>query len=189
MSIEPNLFKINGYLWEIFPTSLIRNGTRVIHINGPLCTFCRAGLLFSDVDWEEVHGECPKCKKQITLKSKAKYLREEALEIYKAKNREGLPVLSLDLPSTNVKSEDDEDSNYWLQAKIGQKDGKKVAVVYFGEKVRGTQLKTDYAQLFIDFDDEQVRFDKGNKNPMKLLSKLEAEFKSSKVTIIKKEDK
>ena len=59
-----------------------------------------------------------------------------------------------------------------------------MAIVYFGERV-AEQQKNDYSQVFLDFDDEQLRFDKTNKNPMKLLAKLTAEFPDS-VTDLKK---
>ncbi len=94
-------------------------------------------------------------------------------------------IYSLDLPPTKVVDEA-EDDNYWVQARISEKGGKRMAVVYFGEKIRGEQNKKDYAQLFLDFEDEQMRFDKSNKSPIKLLARLEAEFPESKVTVKKK---
>ena len=94
------------------------------------------------------------------------------------------PVYSLDLPPTKVRDEDKEDENYWVQARIVEKDGKRMAVVYFGERMKG-QHKDDYSQIFLDFDDEQLRFDKSNKNPMKLLAKLTAEFPDSTTSLKK----
>src|SRR3989344_5375431 len=81
-----------------------------------------------------------------------------------------------------------EDENYWVQARISEKNGKRMAVVYFGERIEGKQEKNDYTQIFLDFEDEQLRFDKTNKNPMKLLAKLTAEFPSS-TTALKKNKK
>jgi hypothetical protein len=92
-------------------------------------------------------------------------------------------VYSLDLAPTKVIDEDKEDENYWVQAKISEKNGKRMAVVYFGERIKGKQEKSDYTQVFLDFEDEQLRFDKTNKNPMKLLAKLTAEFPESKTTL------
>lgn len=89
-------------------------------------------------------------------------------------------VQSLDLPPTKVSAGDDDD-NYWVKVRLGEKNGKRMAVVYFGEKVKGKQDKTDYSQLFIDLEDEQIRFDRNNKNPMKVLSKLTVEFQDSKI--------
>ena len=42
-------------------------------------------------------------------------------------------VRSLDLISTSV-TYDDEDNNYWIHAKLGEKDGKRQAVVWIGDK-------------------------------------------------------
>ena len=95
-------------------------------------------------------------------------------------------VYSLELPPTKI-SGGDEDENYWVQAKLTEKAGKRVAVIYFGEKIKGEQKKTDYAQVFIDLEDEQLRFDRNNKNPMNILSKLTAEFRDSTINQIKKE--
>jgi len=96
-------------------------------------------------------------------------------------------IYSLDLPPTKVVSENNEDENYWVQARISEKEGKRMAVVYFGEKVKGVQKKQDYSQIFLDFEDEQLRFDKNNKNPIKLLAKLTAEFSDSTTTLKKNE--
>jgi len=87
-------------------------------------------------------------------------------------------VYSLDLPPTKVVDEA-EDDNYWVQARISEKAGKRMAVIYFGEKVKVKQKKDDYTQIFIDLEDEQMRFDKSNKNPMKVVCKLTAEFPES----------
>ena len=182
------LYKILGNLWEITLTNLLKNGRPIINIIGPLCPTCKTEIKFSYSDIWKQNGVCAKCEKKFTFKD-ADELRSKALVIYEAKQREGLPILTLDLPPTHVIAEDNEDKNYWLQAKIGQKEGKKMAVVYFGEKIHGKQSKDDYAQLFVDLDDEQVRFDKGNKNPMKLLSKLTAEFEGSTLKINKKAKK
>lgn len=40
-----------------------------------------------------------------------------------------------------------------------------MAVIYMGKKKIGKQTKKDYVQMFIDIDDQQVRFDKGRVLP------------------------
>ena len=50
-------------------------------------------------------------------------------------------------------------------------------------------VKKAYSQVFIDFDDEQMRFDKANKNPLEIIVKLKAEFLSSIHSSEKKEAK
>ena len=91
-------------------------------------------------------------------------------------------VYSLDLPQTKV-SVEDSDEYYWIKAKIGEKDAKKIAVVYIGEKIGPDQKQTDYTQIFLDLEDGQIRFDKTNKNPIDLLCRLTAEFPDSTVEI------
>lgn len=49
-----------------------------------------------------------------------------------------------------------------------------------GRKVKD-QSKKDYVQIILDPEEEQMRFDKGNQNPMELLAKIEVEFQKSKV--------
>lgn len=60
-----------------------------------------------------------------------------------------------------------------------------MGLVWMGEKLKEQSAK-DKVQFFFDFDDEQIRVDKGNMPPMKLLSKFEAEFEGSEVKVIKK---
>ena len=88
-----------------------------------------------------------------------------ASKAYNAKLKEGWVVESLDLPPGTVKAQDEND-DYWIEARLGQKDGKQIAVIYFGDKKRKDDGKKAYAQVFLDVDDEQMRFDKANKNPL-----------------------
>lgn len=92
----------------------------------------------------------------------------------------------MDLPPTLVKAED-ENEDYWIEARLGQKQGKLQGIVYMGKKTKGSQKKTDYAQIMIDPEEEQVRFDKGNKNPMDLLANITVDFKESIVKQTAKE--
>ncbi len=126
------------------------------------------------------HWKCEKCDKtyscpQIGGYSEVKRRVEKMWQGYKTLNYK---VYSLDLPPTKVVDEA-EDDNYWVQARISEKAGKRMAVIYFGEKVKVKQKKDDYTQIFIDLEDEQMRFDKSNKNPMKVVCKLTAEFPES----------
>jgi hypothetical protein len=126
---------------------------------------------------------CAKCDKLYKRKKFHVETIREVRDSWEGFNTLAHPVYSLDLPPTKVVDEA-EDENYWVQARISEKEGKRMAVVYFGQRIRGKQDKGDYSQVFLDFDDEQLRFDKTNKNPMKQLAKLSAEFNDSE-TIIK----
>ena len=101
-------------------------------------------------------------------------MKRKVLAQYVAYKRAETPKISLDDPPAQVKVRD-EDETYFLAAKIAEKDGKRVGVVYFGEKTKD-QSKKDYSQIFLDLDDEQVRFDKSNKHPKDILASLTVEF-------------
>lgn len=178
--MDKKLFKSNGVLWITVrhPSS----GNEFI-ADTPLCpnSTCHTTL--------EIRSDgyyCVSCDKFFSNKKGHQQTRNEVQKKWEGYKTLGHDVYSLDLPPTKVVTEDNEDENYWVQARISEKDGKKMAVVYFGEKIRGKQDKTDYSQVFIDFDDEQLRFDKSNKNPMEILAKLTAEFQSSVLEIKKK---
>lgn len=104
---------------------------------------------------------------------------------YEGHIRQRREIVSLDLLPTKV-TDGAEDENYWVKARMGEKNGKLQAVVFFGEKIHGKQCQNDYVQLFLDLEDEQIRFDKTNKNPMRLLGRLTAEFDESVVSQEKK---
>ena len=170
------LFKGKGVLWQ---TVVGHRGNEFV-ANTPLCPnpTCHTPLESRDKQYY-----CNNCDKfyPCLLGSSETHRRVQSMwEGYQTLN---MPIYSLDLPPTKVVDEDKEDENYWVQARISEKDGKRMAVVYFGERVKGKQAKEDYVQIFLDFEDEQLRFDKSNKNPMKLLAKLIAEFPKSTTEI------
>ena len=82
---------------------------------------------------------------------------------------------SLDLLATSVTSED-EDENYWIRAKLGEKDGKRQAIIWIGDKKSKEGQKI---QFFIDIEDEQLRFDKTDKNPSELIAGVKVAFKKT----------
>ncbi len=177
-------FPYGGFLWDGVRSSTMRNGRNLISVEGPLCKECKIKL---SVNRFSKIATCISCKKKVDYLDFLgnDIVKEEATAYLEAKFDEDIPIISFDLNPTKIIKEDNEDENYWLQAKIIQKDGKKMAIVYLGEKIHGKQNKKDYSQLFVDIDDEQIRFDKGNKNPMKLVFSLVAAFENSS-TIIKK---
>jgi hypothetical protein len=181
-------FPYGGFLWDGYRSFMAKNGRRVVTIDGPLCKECKVKL---SVNTLSEKASCIVCKKSFPYEKKfgGPSIEDEAKAYLEAKHNEQIPVISFDLTPTKVIEEDNKDENYWIQAKIVQKDGKRLAVVYLGEKIHGEQNKNDYVQLFVDIEDEQVRFDKGNKNPMKLLSSIVAEFQNSTTTIKKRSKK
>jgi hypothetical protein len=179
-------FPYGGFLWDGYKATLIRNGRRVLTVEGPLCKECKIKL---SIDGLSNKAICIGCKKEFEYSDTRVFgtsMRDEAKAYLEAKYNEDVPIISFDLTPTKIIKEDNQDENYWLQAKIIQKDGKKMAIVYMGEKIHGKQNKNDYTQFFVDINDEQIRFDKGNKNPMKLLFSISAEFQNSTSAIKKK---
>ena len=128
---------------------------------------------------------CVKCNKKYQCTKPLSEVIREVRDSWEGSQTFGQPVYSLDLPPTKVVNEA-EDENYWVQARISEKNGKRMAVIYFGERIKGKQEKDDYVQIFLDFKDEQLRFDKTNKNPMRLLAKLTAEFPESVINVERK---
>jgi len=126
---------------------------------------------------------CIKCGTKYSIKKDYEPLRGEVDQKYQGSKLWMSDVINLDLIPTKLAAEDSDD-NYWVQVRLGQSEGKRTGFVYFGEKLK-EQKKIDKGHLIIDLDDEQLRFDKGNMHPMKLLAKLEITFPSNIVRITK----
>ncbi len=178
--MENSLFKSFGVLWKPFVN---RYGELQLE-NTPYCPNegCRTSLAQNTDGWYCLH-----CDK--TYPTKHGFREDEAASRLKFKGFQikDLEVYSLDLPPTKVAAKDEDDS-YWIEARITEKGGKKIGVVYFGEKTKGKQESKDYSQVFVELENDEIRFDKNNANPKKLLARLEAEFKDTKITQIVKEN-
>ena len=163
-------------------------------VYGPFCLVCQSDLEFpnSAYDSDETSEgypvsflkdnwtgkmSCVLCNKKHQIKEPIDVLKRKVSLLLKSGYRSSLDKISLEEPLTQVKVRD-QDDKYFLSAKIGQKDGKRVGIVYFGEKNKD-QRKEDYSQIFIDLDDEQLRFDKSNKHPKDILAKMKVEFPST----------
>lgn len=176
--LDQKLYKAFGVLWQPYTHP---NGGQWLQ-NVPLCPndSCHTTLIQHQGAWL-----CVKCDKTYPCKVDYQSDLKHATLMWEGHKTLDWAVYSLELPPTKI-SAGAEDENYWVQAKITEKAGKRVAVIYFGEKIRGEQKKTDYAQVFLDLEDEQFRFDKNNKNPMDVLCKLTAEFQDSTIQQEKK---
>jgi hypothetical protein len=175
---DTNLFKSFGVLWKSFRR---QNGELSLE-NSPFCPTdgCRTELGSTGQGWYCLHckkyypyinSTCSEDQKQSILK----------LQGFEIKDWE---VYSLDLPPTKISARDS-DNNYWIEARITEKAGRKLGVVYFGEK-KGAQKTKDYSQFFIELEKEEIRFDINNQHPSDLLAKLTVEFKK---TIIEQKTK
>ena len=174
-------YKFGGFWWTSYVHEPTTSG-----IEGPFCLECYADLYIPEDELLEFFDYgvaeqvwtgkliCELCSREHDLEETILGIKHLVALKLKSNFRATLDKIALDEPVTHVKVRD-QDDEYFLSAKIGQKDGKRIGVVYFGEKNKD-QSKKDYSQIFIDLDDEQVRFDKSNKHPKDILAKFEVEF-------------
>ncbi len=173
------LYKGYGVLWRVIIGDFGDD-----YIGSPVCSNESCHCELRKISYMELY--CDNCERKYSLPKTYDECRDIMDRRHEGRKTLDWAIYSLELPPTKVSSEDREDENYWVQAKISEKQGKRMAVVYFGEKLKKQSTK-DYLQMFVDFDEEQIRFDKNNKNPMKLLSKITAEFPSTKIEISNKD--
>jgi hypothetical protein len=177
------LYKHNLLLWQPVFVTTSKHGRQLHNVNGPYCTSCRASVKSQDEN-HSLDAKCQNFGKDFTLTIPLVPAKQQAYVAFEAKLREYFQVISLELPP-DVILDKDENDKYWIEARLGQKNGKLMGVIYMGEKLP-EQTRRDYVQMFTDIEDQQIRFDKGNKNPLKLLSKIEAEFEESTNVVEKK---
>jgi hypothetical protein len=171
--IDQNLFKFKNLLWQC-----VYHHNESTRVEGPFCPVedCRFALELHDDPFENSRLTCPNCKKEIGIDDLGR-LRHLAIEKYRAMLRVNIPVISYDLPPTDVKAKD-KDKNYWVSVKLGQKNGKEFAVVYAGRN-QSTQTDKEKVQFFVDLEDEELRHDAGNMPPGDLLAGVKIRFKNS----------
>lgn len=177
--VHGKVFESEGLAWNVEKPSFSRDTDRD-WIAFALCPTkkCRVQLDFASA--QEI--TCFNCKRKLTINKSFEELKREVNLKYQASKNWDVEIINLDLLPTKVSSEDN-DENYKIIAKLGQKDGKRTAIVYILDRIEKIGEK---AQFFIDVDDEMIRFDKDDKHPMKLLAKIEAEFLESKHKFINK---
>lgn len=157
-------------LWKVkFSYSV---GTR--YTRGPFCPICGLSLDFGHYVDNKAIWMCADCNEKYTLPFGDEYIRDEAYKRMYAKDLQTYSAINLDLPPTKLQTRV-EDEKYFLGAYLTQKDGRRVAIVYVGEKSK-QQAKRDYSQIFIDLDQKQLRYDVTNKKPIELLTVFAAEF-------------
>lgn len=146
---------------------------------GPLCLEDSAKLDFENENSTE--GKCPICEKVYQLIKPPRQFRELAHRAYQAALDSELETISLDDPIQPIKARA-EDESYWVETKLGHtKDGRKIAVVYIGDKKRNKKV-----QNFIDLDNQQLRGDRADAKPYEVVSIINIEFLNSTHKISKK---
>ena len=165
---KPEIFPHKGLLFEVEYTVNKREGFR---ISEPRCANCVAKITFYDND----KGMCRNCGKTYSLEEPYEEIRAQAHTKLDAFLTSKKQIVSLDLPP-GATEEKFKYNDYFIVGKIGQKNGRKMAVIYIGEQL-DQQSSKDKIQLFLDIEEGQIRFDRNNMNPVKLLSKMQIEFK------------
>ncbi len=167
-------FESNGLFWTL-EKSVHARGTRD-WIAYAMCSTkrCRTKLEFGN----GLTAACSSCGRRFTIPKPYEELRGEVNKKYDGSKFWDAKITNLDLLPTAVSARE-EDENYWIQVKLGQKDGKRMAVVFIGEKSANGKK----AQLYIDIDDEQMRFDKNDERPTNVLTALVAYFPNSKHSV------
>ncbi len=184
MSSSEPLFLFEKMLWDI--QSYTSNGRpKISLLTGPFCQKCRYKLTvcFQDDPFKPDKTElwCEKCGKHYGIEpNQLDNLRNKVERNFYAKEFEYREVTSLDIPPTKLEVKD-EDDHYFISARITQKDGRRLGVVYIGEK-KEKQTKTDYSHIFIDLDTKQIRYDTTNKMPDELLTTFVCEFDNGSIT-------
>jgi hypothetical protein len=161
----------------------LTNGT--LQIEGPLCPSKRLNrecyVQLEMVGDEEKEGRCPICDKTYDFKMSKTDLRGLAHADYKGLLRfqesDG-EVITLDVPYEAIKAKA-KDETREIKINWSQKDGRNQAVIYLID----TQARGKKAQIFVDFDREEVRHDAGDQKPGELISKIKAEFPGTEHTI------
>lgn len=174
-------FRFRDVKWK--PIMMLRQGDvnvkELYRIDGPLCLEESAKL---DLENEySIKGKCPICGKEYQLIMPPEKFRSLAYKAYQAALDNELETISLDDPIQPIKARDEDDS-YWVETKLGHSnDGRKIAVVYIGDKKRNIKV-----QNFIDLDNEQLRGDQADAKLHEVISKISVEFMNSTHTITKK---
>lgn len=170
------------------------------HVHGPYCPKCHHDMRFkseistykltklSEIKNSTLCCSNRNCKNKInTIYDSYSDFAQEAHIEFHAKARGLRETISLDLPPTKIKTRDS-DENYFVTTELTQKEGRRLAVIYVGER-KNKQDTTDYSQIFIDLDQRQIRFDKSNKLPGEILTSIVCEFKDNKTAIDFKKEK
>lgn len=167
------LFLYDKLLWDIAYAD-DTGKTYSFTIYGPFCPRCKYKL----IDGKHVQEYwCRNCDKYFKLSDPHDVTMAFITDEYCSKRRAIRDVISLDLPPTKVEAYN-QDENYFVSARLTQKEGRRMLVVYVGER-KNKQDSKDYSQIFVDLDQEQIRYDTSNKMPSELLATLVGEFKGA----------
>lgn len=181
---------------KAFPTIFVKKygfrpyytGHDTVQIKGPLCPGsltkerqCLAPLAGENAQVLRAH--CDVCGKNYTMPHNFDEFRMIASKAYEGFINSKAELITLDVPYGAVKAEA-EDETRWVKVVWSQKDGRNQAIIYFIEKVENGEK----SQIFADLDREEIRYDVSDIPPGKILAKVNAEFRGTKIDIKYKEN-
>lgn len=154
-----------------------------LNINGPLCPGlltkdrqCLAPLIGDNESTTKAH--CDVCGKNYDMPHSFQEFRGIAHRAYEGLLNSQTELITLDVPYEAVKAKS-EDETREIKIVWSQKDGRNQAIIYLIEK----DGNGDKAHIFVDLEREEVRHDSNDIPPGKILAKIQAEFRETKVDI------
>lgn len=174
-----------------FPTFFLKTygfrpfytGHDTIHIKGPLCPNsltkdrqCLAPL--SGNGEQETKSHCDVCGNSYDMPHSFEEFRQIAQKAYDGLLNSQTELITLDVPYEAIKAES-EDNTRKIKIVWSQKDGRNQAIIYLIEK----DGNGDKTHIFADLEREEVRYDSNDIPPGKVLAKIKAEFRETKVDI------
>lgn len=174
-----------------FPTIFVKKygfrpyytGHDTIHLKGPLCPGsltkdkpCLATLAGETAQTAKAH--CEVCGRTYDMPHSFEDFMRIAEKAWEGFENSQTELITLDVPYEAVKAEA-EDETRWVKVVWSQKDGRNQALIYLIEKDKNGNK----SQIFADLDREEIRYDAGDIPPGKILAKVKAEFRTTKVDI------
>jgi uncharacterized protein YbaR (Trm112 family) len=132
----------------------------------------------STVSSPHLHLMCPKDQKTFPIQNNSFWKYQDhfkaALEAASLKDADIVDIDGYQVPIAKSRPPQ-EDSEYWVEARINDTKRGKQLVVYAAK--RGTH---DKAQIFVDLEHDKITFDQNNMHPNDVFMKLTGEFDSGK---------
>lgn len=159
------------------------NYNDTINIQGPLCPSlitkdrqCLAPLIGDNESTTKAH--CDVCGKYYDMPHSFQEFRGIAHRAYEGLLNSQTELITLDVPYEAVKAKS-EDETREIKIVWSQKDGRNQAIIYLIEK----DGNGDKSHIFVDLEREEIRHDSSDVQPGKILAKIKAEFRETKVDI------
>lgn len=177
--MSKRLYEYKGVFWEY-----INLHTWAV----PLCPIHRMELIYNDEWGNATAGACEDCEKEYNWDSEIFAITDYLRRKLKSQAYKEADIVSIDgIQTPQVKTRvkiPEENSKYWVEARVNNSDKGRQLVLYVGEK--GSNKKM---QLFANLDDEKLSFDHKDRKPEEIFAAITATFPSGKRMAIEAPDK